>query len=207
MGRKRREWIPGHFYHIGARGNRRDPLFKDPSDFNTMFHVLENVYQKTPFHLISYCFMTNHYHLLMRSHTDPLSKIMANVNKRYASYYNNKYNLTGHVFEKRFFAGHIKSLPNLLGVSRYIHRNPVEAKMVRTPKEYYWTSFWYYSTPACTPPKYIDTDHLLTYYPGTNEEKRRQYLDWCEEELDEEERLLWENNRTRKKHRKGDKRV
>nr|WP_306807537.1 transposase [Cytobacillus gottheilii] len=123
MGRKKRIWLPDYFYHIVCRGNRRDFLFKEETDFVAFLYILEQVYHKYPFELISYCFMTNHFHLQLRSQNQPISKIMSLVNKRYATYYNTKYNLTGHVFEKRYYDKIITNKQGMLEVSKYIHKS------------------------------------------------------------------------------------
>ncbi|GAJ57242.1 hypothetical protein B23_0431 [Geobacillus thermoleovorans B23] len=74
--------------------------------------------------------MTNHFHLQLRSKQEPISKVMALMNKRYANYYNTRYRLTGHVFEKRYYGKWIDNDSGMLEVSRYIHLNPVEAHIV-----------------------------------------------------------------------------
>jgi len=63
----------------------------------------------------------NHYHLQIRSPEISFAKLMAFINKRYANYYNTKYCLTGHVFEKRYYDKVIEDKEGMLEVSRYIH--------------------------------------------------------------------------------------
>lgn len=141
MPRKPRVWIPQCYNHVVCRGNRRDPLFRNTDDFQVFLHILQQIHEKIPFEIASYCLMTNHYHLLIRSKEQPLSKVMALVNKRYASYYNTRYRLTGHVFEKRFFDKVIYSEEGMIKVSRYIHLNPIKANMVEKPEDYPWSSY------------------------------------------------------------------
>jgi putative transposase len=129
--------------------------------------------------------MNNHYHLQMRSMKYPLCKLMALINKRYANYYNTKYRLTGHVFEKRYYDKVIEDKEGMLGVSRYIHLNPVEAKMVKNPEFYPWSSFYFYKNPNSLPPSFMNMDSLLDFYEGTPMQKRKKY---CES-------LLLENQR------------
>jgi putative transposase len=71
---------------------------------------------------------------------------MALFNKRYANYYNTKYRLTGHVYESRFYDKMIADKEGMLEVSRYIHLNKVEAKMVRKPESYPWSSYHFLSS-------------------------------------------------------------
>ncbi|KIL43147.1 REP-associated tyrosine transposase [Jeotgalibacillus campisalis] len=177
MARKKRTWLPHCYYHIVSRGNRRDPLFLNPQDFEAFFHILTQLHQKYPFEIASYCLMTNHFHLLLRS-LDPdcsISKIMSLVNKRYANYYNTRYRLTGHVFEKRFYDQLVEGNVGMLKVSRYIHLNPVAANMVKKCEHYPWSSYSYYKYSTMPKPDFMNTDLLLNYYAGTDRERRALY--------------------------------
>jgi putative transposase len=51
-----------------------------------------------------------------------------------------------------------------LEVSRYIHLNPVEAKMVRSPKDYRWSSYFAYISYEVNP--HITTAKILSPFPG-----------------------------------------
>ena len=160
-----------------CRGNRRDPLFRNASDFQAFLHILNQLHEVYPFEMASYCLMNNHYHLQMRSREYPFSKLMSLVNKRYANYYNTKYCLTGHVYEKRYYDKMIGDQEGMLEVSRYIHLNPVEAKMTIKPEHYLWSSFYLYMYPNSIPPRFMDMDILLNYYQGPKEQKRLKYCE------------------------------
>ena len=175
MGRAKRTFIPNRFYHVVCRGNRRDPLFRNTSDFQAFLHILQQLHQKYPFEIASYCFMTNHFHLQICSEDVPLSKIMSLMNKRYANYYNTKYRITGHVFEKRFYDKLIDDKEGMLEVSRYIHLNPVAAKMVKQPEHYPWSSYYLYRYPQSSPPSFLNVNRLLDYYEGSMGEKQGKY--------------------------------
>ncbi|WP_066067152.1 transposase [Neobacillus soli] len=175
MPRKKRIWLPNYFYHIGNRGNRRDPLFQNYDDFLAFFHILQRLHEKTPFEIASYCLMTNHYHLLLRSQEVPISKLMAFINKRYANYFNTKYDLTGHVFEKRFFDNIIVDGVGMLDVSRYIHLNPVVAGIVKEPESYPWSSYFLYKDTKPEPPCYMNIESVLDFCDGSIQQKRESY--------------------------------
>ncbi|WP_445505444.1 REP-associated tyrosine transposase [Niallia sp. 03091] len=172
---KKRIYIPERFYHIVCRGNRRDPLFRNASDFQAFFHIFHQLYEKSPFELASFCFMNNHYHLQLRSKEVSISKLMSLINKRYANYYNTKYRLTGHVYEKRFYDKMIVDKEGMLEVSRYIHLNPVEAKMVKQPEFYPWSSYHFYKNENSIAPCFMNMNSLLDYYEGTFLQKQEKY--------------------------------
>ncbi|WP_428909797.1 transposase [Niallia sp. Krafla_26] len=178
MGRIKRRWDKESYYHIVCRGNRRDPLYYDTGDFLTFLYILHQVYEKIPFELASYCLMTNHYHLQLKSPNEPIWKVMSLINKRYADYYNTKYHLTGHVFEKRYFSKRIETTEGMIAVSCYIHLNPVEARMVENPEDCIWSSYAYYKGTAPAPYVYVNRDAVLKSFLGNITEKERKY---CEE--------------------------
>lgn len=177
MARMKRVWIPNRFYHIVCRGNRRDPLFRNATDFQAYLHILDQLHEKIPFEIASYCLMTNHYHLQIRSQDTSFSTLMSLINKRYASYYNTKYRLTGHVYEKRFYDKIIDDKEGMLEVSRYIHRNPLEARMVKKPEYYPWSSYHFFKSTNTALPAYMNINYLLDYYEGTIEQKKEKYCE------------------------------
>ncbi|WP_412177878.1 transposase [Sporosarcina sp. YIM B06819] len=76
------------------RGNNRQDIFKSETDVAEFFRVLHYSYMKQPFTLISYCIMTNHYHLLIRSPEAPLGKVMGHINRLYSVTITKRNNLT-----------------------------------------------------------------------------------------------------------------
>lgn len=153
----------------------------DDSDFKIFLRILNQVNDKTPFELVAYCLMTNHFHLQLRSEQQSVSKVMSLINKRYADYYNTRYNLTGHVFEKRYFDKIIDSKAGMLEVSRYIHLNPTGACMVEKPEHYPWSSYRYYL--HISRHHLMNMDEILNYFSGDAFEKRRQYQMFVESRL------------------------
>lgn len=106
---------------------------------------------------------------------------MALTNKRYATYFNTTYNLTGHVFEERFFSKIVPDPLAMLDVSSYIHLNPVSAKMVEHPSDYSWSSFCYFSRKKrIERPSFLNLESLLHPFEGTPQHQKRLYLQYVE---------------------------
>ena len=99
------------------------------------------LYESDNYKLISYCLMSNHVHLLLKTGTKDPSFFMRRINSMYARYFNSKYQYIGHLFQGRYFSNLINNVIELLEVSRYIHLNPVRAKMVDSPEKYMWSSY------------------------------------------------------------------
>ena len=141
MARKNRKWFPGAIYHIMARGNYRQNIFKDDEDFKVFLVLMQDAKTKYGFKLHAYCLMTNHYHLLLETEQTEIWKIMKRINQIYAAYYNEKYRLTGHLFQGRYKSCLVENDSHFLQTSRYIHLNPVKAKMVPRAEAYPWSSY------------------------------------------------------------------
>ena len=85
--------------------------------------------------------MTNHYHLLLETTQANISKIMHYLNGSYTTYYNIKRKRSGHVFQGRFKSIVVDKDNYFQELSRYIHLNPVKAKIAEQPEAYPWSSY------------------------------------------------------------------
>jgi len=144
MGRYTREEVAGGYYHVTARGNNREYIFKKEIDKGYFLKLLNDSRQKMRFKLMGYVLMDNHYHLLVQTGDIKLQKIMHQINNKYSKYFNAVYKRCGHVFQGRYKASSIQNEQYLLKVLTYIHQNPVKAGMVTKVEEYKWSSDKFY---------------------------------------------------------------
>lgn len=129
------------FYHIASRGDNRKRIFISGHDFERFLGYLRIAKDKFKFNLYAYCLMSNHYHLFIEILQPNLSKIMQYLNTAYTVYYNTKRNKSGHLFQGRFKSIMVDEDEYFLELTRYIHLNPVRAKMVDRPENYRWSSY------------------------------------------------------------------
>ncbi len=87
-----------------------------------------------------FCLMRNHIHLLVEPTTSGLSAGIQSFASRYAQYFNRKYKRRGHLFQDRYKGVIVQHGVYFRRLIRYIHRNPVRARMVNHPEEYRWSS-------------------------------------------------------------------
>lgn len=144
MPRINRRWYTGAIYHVVNRGNRKAEIFQDKGDRIFFLKVLKEAQIQYPFRAHALCLMPNHFHLQIETESDDLGKIMRKLQSRYAKFYNQKYSYSGHVFGGRYRASLIESERYFLEASRYIHFNPVKARMVADPLEYEYSSYRIY---------------------------------------------------------------
>ncbi|MGB7605583.1 MAG: transposase [Lutisporaceae bacterium] len=101
MGRPWREEYKGGIYHVIARGNNKEYIFKDNIDKEYFLKKVKELKKGLEFKMLAYVLMDNHYHFIIQIFETPLQKLIHQVNNKYRKYYNGKYNRVGHDFQCR----------------------------------------------------------------------------------------------------------
>jgi len=146
MSIRKKAFVPGEFYHIYNRGNSKQIIFNETSDY---FHFIKLLYlsnsqNKLVFrnlkidfidfdqgeklvYIGAYCLMSNHFHLILSQvENGSISKFMQKVTTAYSMYYNKKYNRTGSLFEGKFKSQYTGDDRYLKYLFSYIHLNPIK---------------------------------------------------------------------------------
>jgi len=141
MARPLRIQYEGAFYHVTARGNERRKIFYSKADYEKFKVYLGDAQEKYGYVLHCYVLMPNHYHLIIETPMGNLSRVMHFINGSYTNYINIKRKRSGHLFQGRYKAILIDRNSYLLELSRYVHLNPVRAKMALKPEDYFHSSY------------------------------------------------------------------
>ena len=165
MPRLPREEVAGGIFHVYARGNDRRDLFLDPLDHTRYLRLLERAVRHCRWHMLSYCLMPNHVHLLVETPEANLGQGMHHAHGPYAQLFNKKHGRCGHVFQSRYGAVRVKDDPQLITVVRYVARNPVTAGLVEHPAEWSWSSHRATVDASCRP-DWLATPRLLELLSG-----------------------------------------
>lgn len=140
MPRRPRLHLPGGFYHVILRGNGRQAIFIDSEDRDQWENIVQEALVRHRHRLHAYCWMTNHVHMAIQVNVEPLAGFMRLIASRYARFFNRKILRPGHLFERRYRAILVQEDKYLKELLRYIHLNPVRARMVGDPASYEWSS-------------------------------------------------------------------
>jgi putative transposase len=133
--------VAGGVYHVTSRGNRRQTVFHDDTDYSAFIEYLETVVQQYSWRCHGYCLMPNHFHLLIETPEPNISEGMQRLNSRYAQWFNRRHGYSGHLFQGRFYGRLVESAYHLLELARYVVANPVRAGLCSHAGEWKWSSY------------------------------------------------------------------
>lgn len=134
---------------------------------------------------MAWCFMRNHYHLVLQTREANLSRLMRHINGTYTQRSNHRHGKVGHVFQGRFHAVLIDRDAYLLEACRYVDLNPVRAGLVNDPADWHASSYRAHIGWSAAPP-WLNSHALLTQLTGQLEfasplqlaRARQAYREW-----------------------------
>ena len=177
MSRPLRIEYPGAWYHVMNRGRRKESIFLQPDDYDAFLQILRETTSDWNLRIAAYCLMPNHYHLLVQTPDGNLSRCMRHINGVYTQRFNRFHQQDGQLFRGRYKAVLVETDNYLLEVMRYIHRNPLNAGLVRSLDEYPWSSHSAYLT-SQKQRSWLFKDTLLTMLGAEKANRRNAYIDF-----------------------------
>jgi putative transposase len=141
MSRPQRIEYEGAYYHVMNRGQGKKDIFHDKVYYDAFLEILSESVIKFGLEVHAYCLMTNHYHLLVSTPRGNLQRAMRHIGSVYTQKYNRLSKIDGALFKGRYKAVLVDSDEYLLHLSKYIHKNPLEANMVKDLSGYPWSSY------------------------------------------------------------------
>ncbi len=130
MPRKSRIDAAGALHHIIARGIDRGKIFQDPTDKRNFLKRLAEILKGTETHCYAWALIPNHFHLLLRTGNEPVATVMRRLLTGHALWYNRRHHRHGHLFQNRYKSILCQEDAYLLELVRYIHLNPLRARLV-----------------------------------------------------------------------------
>ncbi|MCZ7602224.1 MAG: transposase [Melioribacteraceae bacterium] len=136
------------YYHVYNRGVNHSNIFLAKRNY---YFFLEKVnqYLSPCLEIVAYCLMPNHFHLLILVKRE--EEVLTALKKLFLSYsksFNKETNRSGPLFEGRYKSKLVPDNDYLLHLTRYIHLNPVRAKLVSEPDEWKFSSYPDYIKPS-----------------------------------------------------------
>src|SRR5437667_4091051 len=125
MARPLRVEFEDAIYHLGARGNARQAIFRDERDCARFLELLGESVERFEAAILCFVLMGNHFHLVAQTHRANLRRWMHWLLVSYTVYFNRRHRSSGHLFQGRYKSFLVQEGDYLLGLSRYVHLNPV----------------------------------------------------------------------------------
>ena len=182
MPRQARLDSPGTLHHIIVRGIEKRRIVDDRWDREKFVSRMGQVASDTETVIYAWALMTNHAHILLRSGAHGLSRFMRRFLTGYAITYNRRHKRYGHLFQNRYKSIVCDEDAYFRELVRYIHLNPIRAKVVKTMSEldrYRWCG--HSVVMGRMKHEWQDRDYVLSWFGEKEGEARRAYRQYVEE--------------------------
>ncbi len=140
MARPLRILYPGAVYHVMNRGRARQPVFRAAADRQAFLTGLTEAHALWGLGVYADCPMETHYHLALKTPEASLPRVMRHINEICTQWFNRAHRRHGPLFRGRYRALCLDAEASRGAVVRDVHRNPLEATLVRDPGAFRWSS-------------------------------------------------------------------
>jgi REP element-mobilizing transposase RayT len=151
-----------------VRGIERTAIFRDDTDRDDFVGRLGMLAERGALTVYAWTLLSNHAHLLVRTGSRPLSRSMRSLLTGYAGAFNRRHRRAGHLFQNRYKSIVVEEEPYLLELVRYLHLNPLRAKVVsdlRVLDKYPWSG--HSALVGTVPRPWQDTATVLAQFGRT----------------------------------------
>lgn len=173
----------------------------DDNDRKMFLKCLTDVCGKTGWRIHVYVLMPNHYHLLIETPQANLVDGMRWFQTTYTARFNARHHLNGHLFQGRYKAIVVEAEAKgyFLGISLYIHLNPVRGGLVKGKKsltDFLWSSYPEYLRYPSQRPVWLCVERVLGEFgEKDNIHGRVAYGRYLEHEANKEQNNSGERDR------------
>ena len=176
MPRQARIDAPGALHHIIIRGIERKAIFKDNADRANFLERLGRIISETETGCYAWVLMTSHVHLLLKTGLAPIATVMRRLLTGYALSFNHRHRRHGQLFQNRYKSFLCEEDVYLKELMRYIHLNPLRARMVKdlkALKKYRWCG--HSALMGKAEAIFQDTAYVLKIFGQSFKQARRAY--------------------------------
>jgi len=120
-------------------------LFKKDEDYLAFQQVLIEAHQRHPLRLLDWCLMPSHWHFVVYPKQDTqvtdFFRWLTHTHAMRAISHRRVMGM-GPLYQGRFKSLPVQADEHLLALLRYVQRNPLRAKLVKSASQWHWGSEW-----------------------------------------------------------------
>ncbi len=153
----RRYYVPNSIVFITQVVAHRQPIFRNAQHFQLLRDILYEAKQRYPFTMLGYCFLPDHFHLLIKPAAGIThSQIMHSIKPNFTKAYKKQIGIDGSMkfWQKRYWDHVIRDEQDLAHHLDYIHYNPVKHQLVAKPEEWARSSFRHWKAKGVYPDRW-----------------------------------------------------
>lgn len=144
------QYLEDHYYHVYNRGAYRKKIFFEEENYRFLLRQIKKYTEKYSISLVAYCLMPNHYHLLLKMNpSGNMGQCLRSIFSSYTQALNKRYLLNGTILQGQCKQVHVATDEYCKHLIRYIHRNPVEAKLCNTAGEWSFSDYQSWVSADC----------------------------------------------------------
>jgi REP-associated tyrosine transposase len=171
--RARRVVFAGDIVHVVNRGVLQQPIYRDDRERHRFVDILRATVSDHRWRCLTYCLLSNHFHLVVQLEEANLSAGMHALSSSYARWHNERHERPGHLFERRYWSTRVTRDEHMIGLARYVALNPVRAGLCADPVHWRWSA--HPALVGAAPPGFVDVAAMLVHFGEDFPRARRQY--------------------------------
>jgi putative transposase len=186
MPRQARLDSPGTLHHVIIRGIEKRNIVDDKYDRSNMVSRLGELAEETKTGIYAWALMSNHMHILVKSGPHGLSQFMRRLLTGYAITYNIRHRRHGHLFQNRYKSIVCDEDAYFQELVRYIHLNPLRAKMVKSMSaldRYPWCG--HSAIMGRKKVEWQEIDYVLSWFGKRKTIARKAYLQYVKDGIED----------------------
>jgi REP element-mobilizing transposase RayT len=179
---------PGAAHHVFNRGLARRTVFESKEDVRYALSLFARASRAGQIRIVSYSFLTTHFHALIESVEGTLSDVMQRMMNLYVRRFNRLRRRDGPLFRGRFGSRLVESDTYRTALVRYIDQNAPQARLANTAALYPFGSAYHLVAP--TRPRWLDTTWVDRVLGPSDENRLDRYVATLGSPLTDGERAL-----------------
>ena len=181
-----------HFYHVYNRAISDGLVFYKAENYVHCLNLTKRYMQRYGVNILAYCLIPNHFHFLLQQEKEiPVSKFISVLFNAYVQAVNRQLDRKGTLFQGRSKYKLIDKDEYLVHLCRYIHLNPVKAKLTKRPEDWQYSN--YLEWIGLRGGEIVDEGFIAEHF-SSSQEYQRFVEDYQFEELELEgvEEYVWD---------------